>query len=143
MMFYLYFDRNVFSRSCQTTQRYVSSGLALFASITVTTAAVDGISPLTVQSVQPQQPLMVECTCSMDVAVGQRICTAYVTLKESVRKSTKAQCVWDSGSANVPVRNLLMLTQDGQECPGCTWKKYLPHRLNNSRFRFPSIFKND
>ena len=45
-----------------TTQRFVSSGLALFASITVTTAAVDGISPLTVQSVQLQQPLMVECT---------------------------------------------------------------------------------
>ena len=134
MMFYLYFHRNVFSRSCQTTQRYVSSGLALFESITVTTAAVDGISPLTVQSVQPQQPLMVECTCSMDVAVGQRICTAYVTLKESVRKSTKAQCGWDSGSANVAVTSLLMLIQAGPECPGCTWKKYLPHRLNNSRF---------
>ena len=68
MMFYLYFDRSVFSRSCQTTQRYVSSGLALFESITVTSAAVDGILPLTVQSVQPQQPLMVECTCTMEVA---------------------------------------------------------------------------
>ena len=38
------------------------------------------------------------------------------------------------GSANVPVTNLPMLTQAGPESPGCTWKKYLPHRLNNSRF---------
>ena len=72
----------------------------------------------------------------MDVAVGQRICTAYVTLKESVRKSTKVLYAWDSGSANVPVTDLLMLTQAGTQCPGFTWKKYLPHRLNNSRFRF-------
>ena len=55
----------------------------------------------------------------------------------------KAQWVLDSGSANVPVRNLLMLTQAGPECPGFTWKKYLPHRLNNSRFRFSSNFKRD
>ena len=134
MMFYLYFDRSVFSRSCQTTQRYVSSGLALFESITVTSAAVDGILPLTVQSVQPQQPLMVECTWHMEPAADIRIYTAYVTLKESVRKSTRAQCVWDSGSANVAVGNLLMLRQAGPEGPVCTWKKYLPHRLNNSRF---------
>ena len=143
MMFYLYFDRSVFSRSCQITQRYVSSGLALFESITVTSAAVDGILPLTVQSVQPQQPLMVECTWHMEPAADIRIYTAYVTLKESVRKSTRAQCVWDSGSANVAVTSLLMLRQAGPECPGCTWKKYLPHRLNNSRFCFPSNFKRD
>ena len=37
-------------------QRYVSPGLVLFESITVTTAALDGISPLTVQSVHLQQP---------------------------------------------------------------------------------------
>ena len=133
----------MFLTRCQTTQRYVSSGLALFESITVTNAALDGISPLTVQSVQPQQPLMVECTCTMEPAADLRICTAYVTSKVSVRKSTRAQCVWDSGSANVPVRNLLMLTQAGLEYPGSTWKKYLPHRLNNSRFRFPSNFKHD
>ena len=42
-MFYLH--RNVFSRRCHTTQACVSSGLAIFDSITVTTAAVDGISP--------------------------------------------------------------------------------------------------
>ena len=121
----------------------MSSGLAIFESLTVTTAAVDGISPLTVQSVQPQQPLMVQFTCAMEVAADIRIYTAYITLKESVRKSTRAQRVWDSGSANVPVRNLLMLTQAGPECPGFTWKKYLPHRLKNSRFRFPSNFKRD
>ena len=114
----------------------MSSGLALFESITVTTAAVDGISPLTVQSVQPQQPLMVESTCSMDVAVGQRICTVYVTLKESVRKSTKAQCVLDSGSANVLVVILLMLAQAGPEGPGSTWRKYLHHKLKQIQISF-------
>ena len=53
-----------------------------------------------------------------------------------MRKSTRVLCAWDSGSANVAVTNLLMLTQAGPECPGSTWKKYLPHRLNNSRFKF-------
>ena len=133
----------MFLRRCQTTQRCVSSGLAIFESLTVTTAAVDGISPLMVQSVQPQQPLMVQCSWHMEPAEDIRICSAFVTLKEFVRKSTRAQCVWDSGSANVPVRNLLMLTQASLECPGSTWRKYLPHRLNNSRFRFPSNFKHD
>ena len=52
-------QRNVFSRRCPTTQGYVSSGMAISASQTVTTAAVDGISPLTEQSVRLQQPLMV------------------------------------------------------------------------------------
>ena len=71
----------------------------------------------------------------MHVAVGQRVCTAYVTLKESVRKSTKVVFAWDFGLANVRVTNLLMLTQAGTPCPESTWKKYLPHRLNNSRSR--------
>ena len=57
--FLCYFHRNVFSRRCQITHVCVSSGVALFASLTVTTAAVDGISLLMVQSVQLQQPLMV------------------------------------------------------------------------------------
>ena len=112
----------------------MSSGLALFESITVTTAAVDGISPLTVQSVHLQQQLMVESTCNMDVAADKRICTALVILKESVRKSTKAQCVWDSGWANVGI--LLTLTQAGSECPGSTWRKYLPHRLKQIQISF-------
>ena len=50
-----------------------------------------------------------------------------------MRKSTRVLFAWDSGSAIVLVTNLLMLTQAGTQCPGCTWKKYLPHRLNNSR----------
>ena len=53
-----------------------------------------------------------------------------------MRKSTKAQCVWDSGSANVLVVILLMLAQAGLECPGCTWKKYLPHRLKQIQIFF-------
>ena len=52
-----------------------------------------------------------------------------------MRKSTRVLFAWDSGSVIVLVTDLLMLTQAGTQCPGCTWKKYLPHRLNNSRAR--------
>ena len=55
------------------------------------------------------------------------------SMKESVRKSARVLFAWDSGSAIVLVSDLLMLTQAGTQCPGYTWKKYLPHRLNNSR----------
>ena len=64
---------------------------------------------------------------------AKRTYTVYVTLKESARKSTRVLFVWDSGSAIVVVTDLLMLTQAGTQYPGYTWKKYLPHRLNNSR----------
>ena len=67
----------------------------------------------------------------MDMA-RKRTYTVYVTLKESVRKSTRVLFAWDSGSAIVLVSDLLMLTQAGTQYPGYTWKKYLPHRLNNS-----------
>ena len=64
---------------------------------------------------------------------AKRTYTVYVTLKESARKSTRVLFVWDSGSAIVVVTDLLMLTQAGTQCPGYTWKKYLPHRFNNSK----------
>ena len=64
---------------------------------------------------------------------AKRTYTVYVTLKESARKSTRVLFVWDSGSAIVVVTDLPMLTQAGTQYPGYTWKKYLPHRLNNSR----------
>ena len=74
--------------------------------------------------------------------VRKRICTVCVTLKESVRKSTRVLFAWDSGSVIVLVRNLVMLTQAGTQYPGYTWKKYLPHRLNNSRATvFVSLLK--
>ena len=41
--------------------------------------------------------------------------------------------MWDSGSAIALVSDLLMLTQAGTQYLGCSWKKYLHHRLNNSR----------
>ena len=63
----------------------------------------------------------------------KRTYTVHVTLKESVRKSARVLFAWDSGSAIVLVSDLLMLTQAGTQYPGYTWKKYLPHRLNNSR----------
>ena len=74
--------------------------------------------------------------------VRKRICTVCVTLKESVRKSTRVLFAWDSGSVIVLVTDLLMLTQAGTQYPGYTWKKYLPHRLNNSRATvFVSLLK--
>ena len=50
-----------------------------------------------------------------------------------MRKSTKALCVWDSGSVIVLVMDLLMHTQAGTQCPGYTWKKYHPHRLKHKQ----------
>ena len=64
---------------------------------------------------------------------AKRTYTVHVTLKESVRKSTRVLFAWDSGSVIAPVTDLLMLTQAGTQYPGYTWKKYLPHRLNNTR----------
>jgi len=65
-----------------------------------------------------------------------RIYFAHVTLKESARNSTRAQCAWDSGSVTVLVMDLLTRTQAGTQCPGSTWKKYLPNKLKKSRFCF-------
>ena len=95
-------------------------------------AVGDGISLLTVQSVQHQVPLTVWSTWYREIA-GERIYTVHVTLKESARKSTRVLSAWDSGSVIALVTDLLMLTQAGTQCPGYTWKKFLPHRLNNSR----------
>ena len=97
-------------------------------------AADDGISLLTVQSVQHQVPLTVWSTWYMEMA-RKRTYTVYVTLKESVRKSARVLFAWDSGWAIVLVTDLLMLGQAGTQCPGYTWKNYLPHRLNSSTVR--------
>ena len=64
---------------------------------------------------------------------AKRTYTVHVTLKESVRNSARVLFAWDSGSVIAQVTDLLMLKQAGTQCPGYTWKKYLPHRLNNSR----------
>ena len=56
--------------------------------------------------------------------------------REFAIKSTKALCAWDSGSETAQVSVLLMRTQDGTRCPGSSWKKYLPHKLKKSRFKF-------
>ena len=72
----------------------------------------------------------------MDVAADIRICTVYVTLKESVRNFTRVLSAWDSGSATVlAATNLLMLTLAGTQCPGSTWNNYLTHNLNINELR--------
>ena len=130
---FFHFSRNVYSRKYQTTQDCVSSGMAFFASTTATDAAGDGISPSMVQSAQLQQPLMVWSTWYKEVA-AEKIYTVYDKSKESVRKSKRALCAWDSGSAIVLVMDLLMPRPAGIQCPGSTWKKYLLHRLEKSSF---------
>jgi len=130
----------VYSRKHQTTQGCVSSGMAFFASKTATPAAGDGISPSMVQSAQLQQPLMVLSTWYREVAT-EKIYTVCGKLKESVRKSKRELCAWDSGSVIVLVMDLLMLTLAGTQCPGSTWKKYLLHRLEKSRFFIFNSFK--
>ena len=114
----------------------MSTGVAYSASITATTVAGDGISLLMAQSARLQQLLMLLFTWYMEVAADYKICIAHVTSRESAIKSTKALCAWDSGSATAQVTVLLMRSQDGTRCPGCTWKKYLPHKLKKSRFKF-------
>ena len=126
------FLRSAFLRKHQTLQGCGSSGVALFVSTTAMHAADDGISLLTVQSVQHQVPLTVWSTWYMEMA-RKRTYTVYVTLKESVRKSARVLFAWDSGSVIVLDTDLLMPTQAGTQCPGYTWKKYLPHRLNKSK----------
>jgi len=127
-------SRNVCLRKCLTKQHCESTGLAIFASAAATAAAGDGISPSTEQSAQLRQPLMVWSTCGMELARNIRIYTAHVTLKESARNFTRAQCAWDSRSVTVLGMDLLTRPQGGTQCPGSTWKKYLPHRLKKSRF---------
>ena len=75
--------------------------------------------------------------------VRKRTYTVFVTLKESVRKSTRVLFAWDSGSVIVPVSDLLMQRQAGTQYPGYTWKKYLPHRLNNTRAKVFFFTLND
>ena len=106
--------------------------MALFVSLTAMDAVDGGISLSMVQSVQHRLPLTEWYACYMEIA-GKRIYTVCATSKESVRKSTRVLFAWDSGSAIVLVTDLLMLTQAGTQYPGYTWKKYLPHRLDNSR----------
>ena len=98
----------------------MSSGAAIFASLTVKGAAGDGISLSTVQNVQHLVPLMDWSSCMMELAAELMKCFAMVTLRESVKKSTRVLCAWDSGSAIVLVTNRLMLRQAGTQCPGST-----------------------
>ena len=130
--FLCWFLRSAFLRKHQTLLGCVSSGVAIFVFTTAIIAAGDGILLLTVLSVQHQVPLTEWSTCYMEMA-GKRTYSVHVTSKESARKSTRVLFVWDSGSAIVLVSDLLMLTQAGTQYPGYTWRKYLPHRLNNSR----------
>ena len=132
------FNRNVFSKKRQITQGCVSTGVGTSASITATAVVSDGISPLMAQSVLLQQLLMPQSICIAEQAADWTICTTHVTSKEFAIKFTKELCAWDSGSAAAQVTVLLMRPQAGNQCPGSTWKKYLPHKFNNSRFRYYS-----
>ena len=57
-----------------------------------------------------------------------------------MRKSTRALCVWDSGSVIVLVLDLLMHKRAGTQCPGSTWKKYHPRRRKKTKFSFFVFF---
>ena len=139
MLFPLLSNRNVFLKKRQTTQVCVSTSVANFGSITATTVASDGISPLMAQNAKAQQLLMPWSTCGREQV--QKICTARVTSKESVRTSPKALCAWDSGLATAKALEMLMVIRAGTRCHGFTWKKCLPRKLetkiaNSSFFLF-------
>ena len=103
--------------------------MEFFVSPVAMVAADGGISPSMAQSAQLQKPLMESFTWKTE---ARRIYTGYVKLKASVRRSTKAGCVWDSGSVIATDTETLMPTQAGTQYPGSTWKKYLPHRLKRT-----------
>ena len=119
----------MFSRRGQTAQVCASTGVANSASITATLVAGDGISLLMAQNARHLQLLMLQSICIKDLAAEKIICTAHVTLKVSVIKSTKARCAWDSGLATAQGMEMLMRTQAGTQCPGFMWKKCLPRKL--------------
>ena len=129
----------MFSRNSLTQQACASSGTATFASITAMPAADDGISPSTVLSALLQQRLMAWSTWYMEVA-PKKIYTVHGKSKEYVKKSKRAQYAWDSGLVTVLVSDLLTPTQAGTQCPGSTWKKYHPHRLETPSQQILKIF---
>ena len=63
------------------------------------------------------------------MAADIRICTAHVTLKEFVTKSTRALYAWVSGSAIVLVTDPLMLTTAGTQFPGSRGRSTSPTGL--------------
>ena len=65
----------------------------------------------------------------------KKIYIAHDNSKACVKKSTRAQYAWDSGSVTVLVTDLLTPTQGGTQCPGSTWKKYHPHRLEKADYK--------
>ena len=62
----------------------------------------------------------------------RKICTVYDKSKACVKKSMGVLCAWASGSVTVLVMDQQMGTQAITQCPGCTWKKYHPHRLEKT-----------
>jgi len=105
-------------------------------------AADDGISPSTVLSALLQQRLMAWSTWNMEIKVApQKIYTVHGKSKEYVKKFKRAQYAWDSGLVTVLVTDLLTRTQAGTQCPGSTWKKYHPHRLETPSQQIRKIFR--
>lgn len=66
--------------------------------------------------------------------VARKIYIVYDKSKECVKKSARAQYAWDSGSVTVLVTDLLTRKRVGTQCPGSTWKRYHPHRLEKADY---------
>ena len=96
-------------------------------------AADDGISPSTEPSAQLQRRLMAWSTWNMETKVAPtKTYTVHDNSKACVKECTRAQYALDSGSVTVLVSDLLTRTPAGTQCPGSTWKKYHPHRLEKA-----------
>ena len=65
----------------------------------------------------------------------KKIYIAHDKSKACVKKSAKVQYAWDSGSVTVLVTDLLTPSQAGTQCPGSTWKKYHPLRLEKTDYK--------
>jgi len=65
----------------------------------------------------------------------KKIYIAHGKSKACVKKSAKVQYAWDSGSVTVLVTDLLTPTQAGTQCPGSTWKRCHPLRLDKADYK--------
>ena len=133
MFLWSIFFRNVLSIRYQTAQGCVFSGMALSAFITATHAAGGGISNSMAPSALSRQRLTVWSTWYTEMA-PRKIYTVYDKSKACVRKSPKVLYAWNCGSVTVLVTDRLTRTQAGTQCPGSTWKKYHPHRLEKADY---------
>ena len=123
---------NASSTKRQMKLACVSFGMVFFASPTAMPVANGGISLLATKNALFQLRLMVCFTCYKEITT-ERIYSEYDTSRACAWESQEVSWTWDSGSVTVLITDRLTRPQGGTQCPGSTWKKYHPHRLEGKK----------